>query len=195
MQWVCTFAFYSPILAIHERLTWRLFRATQELAFVVRGMNNAGSFEFLGLLGKDGIAMFLCLSSGATPRYREDVLRALSMPWGSVLQFRYLKRYVAPGILENTKSTNQAVSRAIIAHIDQTDPNKAPEIIPCRFASITDVTEVGTAVTLTLQLQEFAFADDLAKFNEELKQKARGTLPAWQTDGEKTKVRSETIQS
>lgn len=33
--------------------------------------------------------MLLCLSSGFTPRYRDDVLRAISMPSGSHLRFRY----------------------------------------------------------------------------------------------------------
>jgi len=33
--------------------------------------------------------MLLCLSSGFTPRYREHVLRAISMPSGSRLRFRY----------------------------------------------------------------------------------------------------------
>jgi len=133
--------------------------------------------------------MFLCLSSGSSPRYREDVLRSLSQPWGSILQFRYLKRYLAPGVLEKAQAAKETQTQTIIAYIDQSDPSRAPEIVPCRFASITAVVAVGTAVTLQLELQEFGIADDLAKFNGELKEKSTGNLPAWQGDGETKKVR------
>ena len=135
--------------------------------------------------------MFLCLSSGLSPRYREDVLRALAQPWGYVLQFRYLKRYLAPGILEKAQGADKGTSQALIAYIDLSDTSKAPEIIPCRFASIGEITMVGTAVTLQLELQEFAVAADLSSFNDELKKKALGTLPVWQADGEKKRAKGD----
>jgi hypothetical protein len=135
--------------------------------------------------------MFLCLSSGASPRYREDVLRALAQPWGSVLQFRYLQRYLAPGILEKAQAAGKKESQAIIAYIDLSDTNKVPEIIPCRFASISEITIVGTAVTLQLELQEFAIATDLSKFNDELKEKSLGNLPVWQADGDKKRAKGD----
>ena len=127
--------------------------------------------------------MFLCLSSGASARYREDVLRALAMPWGSALQFRYLKRYVAPAVLDGASSIPTQTPDALIAYIDQSEPGKPPQIVPCRFARITEVTGVGTAVTLLLELREFAFASDLVKFNVDLSTKSTGQLPAWQADG------------
>jgi hypothetical protein len=115
----------------------------------------------------------------------------LAQPRASVLQFRYLKRYLAPGVLEKAKSAKKAGSPTLIAYLDLSDPNTTPEIIPCRFASISDVTEVGTAVTLQLQLQEFAVVDDLSKFNSELKEKSVGSLPVWQIDGEKKKAKGD----
>src|SRR5580704_3964379 len=135
--------------------------------------------------------MFLCLSSGASPRYREDVLRALAQPWGSVLQFRYLQKYLAPGILEKARAAGEKESQALIAYIDLSDTNKAPEIIPCRFAVISEITVIGTAVTLQLELQEFAVAADLSKFNDELRKKPLGTLPVWQTDGDKKSAKGD----
>lgn len=135
--------------------------------------------------------MFLCLSSGASPRYREDVLRALAQPWGSVLQFRYLQRYLAPGILEKVQAAGNKESQALIAYIDLSDTNKVPEIIPCRFALISEITVVGTALTLQLELHEFAVAADLSKFNDELKKKSLGTVPVWQTDGDKKRAKGD----
>jgi len=115
----------------------------------------------------------------------------LAQPWGSVLQFRYLKRYLALGILERAQAADKRASQALIAYIDLSDANKAPEIIPCRFASISEITVVGTAVTLQLELQEFAVAADLSKFNDELKEKLLGSLPAWQADGDKKRAKGD----
>jgi len=121
------------------------------------------------------------------------VLRALAQPWGSVLQFRYLKRYVAPGVLEKVQAarTEKKECHALIAYIDLSDTNKVPEIIPCRFASISEFTVVGTAVILQLELREFAVASDLAKVNDELKKQSVGTLPVWQTDGDKKRAKGD----
>jgi len=136
--------------------------------------------------------MFLCLSSGASSRYREDVLRALAQPWGSVLQFRYLQRYLAPGVLEKVQAAaDKKEPQALIAYIDLSDTTKVPEIIPCRFALISEITVVGTAVTLQLELQEFAVAADPSKLNDELRKKSQGTLPAWQTDGDKKRAKGD----
>jgi hypothetical protein len=107
------------------------------------------------------------------------------------LQFRYLKRYLAPGVLEKAQAADKKASQALIAYIDLSDTNKAPEIIPCRFASISEITVVGTAVTLQLELQEFAVAAEVSKFNDELKQKSLGTLPTWQADGDKKKAKGD----
>ena len=127
--------------------------------------------------------MLLCLSSGANARYREDIVRALAMPWGSTLQFRYLTRYVATDVLQGASSIPTRAADALIAYIDQSEPGKRPEIVPCRFAKVTEVTGVGTAVTLLLELHEFAFAGNVAQFNEELRAKSKGDLPSWQADG------------
>lgn len=122
--------------------------------------------------------MFLCLSSGATPRYREDILRAISMPSRSSLQFRYQHRYVASAILGKPFPVG---SQVLIAYVDQSDPAKPIQIVPCRFAVLTEAITVGTAVTLSLELREFAFSEDVEQFNNSLKADADGIVPAWQT--------------
>jgi hypothetical protein len=105
------------------------------------------------------------------------------MPWGSILQFRYHKRWIATGVLANREITERRNPLALVAYIDQSDPNRTPEIIPCRFASIVDVTEHGTTVSIQLELKDFAYAEDLTKFNGELQTAAAGSLPAWQANG------------
>jgi hypothetical protein len=87
------------------------------------------------------------------------------------------------GVLQEPGFSGEQESDTLIAYIDQSDPNKTPELIPCRFASIKQSTVHGTTVSLLLELREFAFAEDLAKFNTDVRMASGGTLPAWQSDG------------
>jgi len=128
--------------------------------------------------------MFICLSSGATARYREDIVRTMALPAGTDIQFRYdIQRWVAPVIRDRLRRGEAVKGPALIAYIDQHDPGRAPETVACRFAEIIEVTPLGTTVTLTLKLGEFAFAENLAAFNTEVRSLGANTLPAWQQDG------------
>jgi hypothetical protein len=106
------------------------------------------------------------------------------MPYGTVLQFRYHKDWIAPGILQKPKFFREQESDTLITYIDQSDPTKTPELTPCRFASIIESTVHGTTVSLLLELREFALAEDLAKFNTDVRTASAGTLPAWQPGGD-----------
>ena len=44
----------------------------------------------------EGLKMLTLLSSGATRRYRDDIIRALALPVGAELQFRYDRRFIEP---------------------------------------------------------------------------------------------------
>ena len=125
--------------------------------------------------------MFVCLSSGASPRYRQDILRALAMPHGASLQFRYQSKWIAPSVLEKIKNAKVGNSPALIAYIDQTVPGQTPELIPCRFATISEASVHGTTVSLVLNLKEIALASNLQAFNAEMQTQCSGTLPSWQS--------------
>lgn len=127
--------------------------------------------------------MFICLSSGASPRYRQDVLRAMAMPKGSRLQFRYDSRWIAPGIRDRLSTGGAKSTPSLIVYIDQHDSTKVPELIPCRFAMLVDAVSHGTTVSLVLALEEFGYAEDLNAFNNEARSASAGTLPTWQPDG------------
>ena len=47
--------------------------------------------------------MHICLSSGARPRYREDIVRALAMPEGTHLAFRYDQKWVDPNVIRDLR--------------------------------------------------------------------------------------------
>ena len=123
--------------------------------------------------------MFICLSSGASPRYRKDILLSIAMPKGSNLQFRYDLKWIsqeARNSLCNDRSENML---CLIAYIDQSDETKTPEIIPCRFAKIKETKSHGTTTSLILELEDLAYAEDLINFNKNLRSKYK-ELPMWQ---------------
>jgi len=129
--------------------------------------------------------MFICLSSGTSPRYREDVLRVLAMPKGSRLQFRYALRWIDGNIQSLIQRDEHVKGKpCLIVYIDQQDNSKAPELIPCRYATIVEANAHGSTASLVLALEEYAYAKDLTAFNNEMKKMANAALPTWQSNGE-----------
>src|SRR6266540_2461948 len=116
--------------------------------------------------------MHVCLSSGGSPRYRQDILRALAMPFGTDLQFRYRKKWLSPDTAADVPKMKDKRPRALIAYIDQTDPVRLPSLVPCRFARIVEAISLGSTVTLTLRLEGFAYASDLDAANADLRKLA-----------------------
>lgn len=127
--------------------------------------------------------MFICLSSGASRRYRQDILRAIAMPKGSQIQFRYDSKWIAPKILDILSKKNAGSITSLIAYIDQYDNTKTPEIIPCRFATLAAAVIHGKTCSLILSLEEFSYAQNLDAFNNEIRTASGDTLPTWQSDG------------
>jgi hypothetical protein len=127
--------------------------------------------------------MFVCLSSAARPEYARDILRALAMPAGAQLQFRYERSLIAASIDLKLESSPEEFreKECLICFIDQSDRAKEPEIIPCRLASLVSARLHGTTCSLTFMLGEFAYAPDLPTFRNELANVAANTLPRWGT--------------
>ena len=63
--------------------------------------------------------MYICLSSGIRPRYRDDVLRTLAMPAGTRLQLRYDQNWVAPEVLQAVSHGTILDVPVLIAYVDQ----------------------------------------------------------------------------
>jgi hypothetical protein len=127
------------------------------------------------------MAEFLCLSSGSRPRYRRDIARALSLPTGMRIQFRYARKWIDPSILSQIDERKQRKklrgASCLIAYVDQAPGSGDVEIVPCRFAKLVDAVTLGQTVTLQLAVAEFAFAADLASVNDALRSQAGGSLP------------------
>jgi hypothetical protein len=132
-------------------------------------------------------SMYVCLSSGARPRYRRDIIRALAMPTGTWIQFRYAREWVAPAILADLVDAKKRKALAgkdvLISYVDQTELQQDPELLPCRMASLVDVVPLGRTVSLQLELADFALASDLTQFNDEAKSLAGDVFPRREADG------------
>jgi hypothetical protein len=112
--------------------------------------------------------MHLCLSSGSSDQYRRDVLRALAMPAGTRLQFRYWEKHVHQPGAKAGDDRELLPGPSLIAYVDQTDMQgkTIPAIVPVRFAELISVSRHGSMYALQLELREFCVASDLAAFNK-----------------------------
>lgn len=129
--------------------------------------------------------MIICLSSGSSPRYRQDVIRALALPIGSNLQFRYEKRWVSDGLLKKIQDRSIVGQEVIIAYADQSIPDDGGtpkgdiQLVPVRLAKVTYAAVLGRTTLLIFSVGKFVFASDLNAFNDEAMNLTGKSLPKW----------------
>jgi hypothetical protein len=122
--------------------------------------------------------MHLCLSSGSSEQYRRDILRALAMPPGTRLQFRYWEKHVHPTGAKPEEHRELQPGSSLIAYVDQTDMQgkTIPTIVPVRFAELVSVTRHGSMYALQLELRAFCVTD-LVAFNAATREHPTHTPP------------------
>src|ERR1700684_1999094 len=89
----------------------------------------------------------LLLSSNARRRYAEDILTALALPEGAVIQFRYETDYAAPAlqqIVANGKVLGETAMLGFVADVE----SLTPFLLPVRIATITQAENVADIVVL-----------------------------------------------
>ena len=121
--------------------------------------------------------MFICLSSGATSRYRRDIVRAIAMPKGARLQFRYRLTYVADAVKQKIRDGTYANTRVLIAYLDQSNRDQPPILVPCRFATIIAAQMHGSTTSLVFVLDEWAYSENIDAFNSQARSLSGGVLP------------------
>lgn len=162
-----------------------------------------------------GTGVFIFLSSGASQRYRDDVLRAIALPRGAYLQFRYsVDAYVATGVQRALAIDPMSLvgRKALLCSLDRRlavgatvmgsiagaekltgvpgQPHQ-PEVVPCRYAQIAEVEVVGDAVFIRFALEGFPNLGDSKAFNDALRTEgdaARGRVPSWVAKGAEFEV-------
>lgn len=96
-------------------------------------------------------ASLLLLSSNIRRRYAEDILTALALPEGAVIQFRYDAEYVAPSLQQKVANREAIDSQALLYFIaDQSSPT--PFLMPVRVATVTYAENVADMFVLRLRV-------------------------------------------
>ena len=125
--------------------------------------------------------MHVCLSSGYRPRYLRDIARALALPPATWLAFRYERGWIQQNLLQELTGVDARkrlhAAPVLIAYIDQHKDRAEFEIVPCRYATLDNVASVGQTASLQLEVNDFAYAPDLAAFNEHLRRTVGESLP------------------
>jgi hypothetical protein len=80
----------------------------------------------------------ICLSSGSRVRYRDDIVRALALPRGARLRFRYDEVYVAKATLQLAQEQPDKPPKCLLCFVenraDPSDPKAQGSIVPVRWA-------------------------------------------------------------
>jgi hypothetical protein len=125
---------------------------------------------------------FVCFSSGAQRQYRDDIVRALGMPFGCELIFRYRLKYVAESVQNYLKNDRvRQGDRVLISYVDQSERNQPVFFIPVRFATMIETSTIGDFVVLRMRVGNFAHTSDLDAFSRELQASSEG-VPKWSAD-------------
>ncbi len=112
------------------------------------------------------------------PRYRQDILRALSMPVNAQHQFRYKLKHVAVGLHDRIRQNKLVGTDTCIAFVDTSKQATTPEIAPIRAAKVAHSEVQGDFCVFEFTLAGFAYAEDLAAFNRQIRTQ-NGNLPHW----------------
>jgi hypothetical protein len=92
----------------------------------------------------------LLLSSNIRRRYAEDILTALALPEGAVIQFRYDAEYVAPTLQQKVANKEIIDCQALLYFIaDESSPS--PFLMPVRVATVTHAENVADMFVLRLR--------------------------------------------
>ena len=122
--------------------------------------------------------MYVLLSSCATKRYRDDILRCLAAPLGAEIQFRYNADIVGASIHEVVRrQAEQGVSGTgwgqpgLVCNVDvetELDPNGTHPLTPVRHVTVRWVKAHGTTFTVNLLIDDFAYTEDIKHFTSEV---------------------------
>lgn len=123
--------------------------------------------------------LLLLLSSGLRTRYREDILRASMLPRGAHLQFRYGRNHLPDALWGQLSAKSLGQHCVLVAYVDAADKQQPPKLIPCRYGRLVDSEAVGRYIVLKFELEDFAYASDLDRFEKEVAATSSGKLPYW----------------
>lgn len=127
----------------------------------------------------------LLLSSGARPRYLEDIVRVLALPEGGRIQFRYQQDLVADGVKARLATGGLVGHTCYLAYLDNRARGKKPEIVPVREAIILEANERGSSLILSMRVSRYVRTNELDRICAYIESNIQDKLPAWRADYDK----------
>src|SRR6266508_1629520 len=106
----------------------------------------------------------LLLSSNLRRRYAQDILTALALPAGAMIQFRYGDDYVALPVDRDVEKRTIKGTEALLAFVADVD-SASPFVVPVRYASVVSAERVANIFIFRLRLGEYV---DLEQFPRDL---------------------------
>lgn len=132
---------------------------------------------------------FICFSSGAQRQYRDDIIRAMAMPAGCELTFRYRLKYLSRAVLDYLNAgTISGTDDVLIAYLDQSDKSRPVDFIPVRFATLIEAPVIGDFVVLRMRVNEFAVSENLEAFNADIHSRS-AEVPKWNREADDSYAR------
>jgi hypothetical protein len=120
--------------------------------------------------------MLFLLSSDYSPRYKQDILRCLAAPMGSVVQFRYDKAHVPAAVLNKlTSQDTKFPLDGIVCSVASKGRGLLP-MVPVRKVSVQKPRVHGETISLALTVKEVAVANP-ADFTAQLDILSMGQSP------------------
>jgi hypothetical protein len=127
----------------------------------------------------------LLLSSGARPRYLEDIVRVLALPEGGRIQFRYQLDLVANGVKARLAAEGLAEHTCYLAYLDNRTPGKKPDIVPVREAVILEAKGRGSSLILSMRVSRYVRTNELGVITAHIERNTQDKLPEWRPDHDK----------
>ncbi len=124
----------------------------------------------------------LLLSSGARPRYLEDIVRVLALPVGGRIQFRYENRILANGVRSHFRDKGLVGHKCYLTYLDNRVPGKKPEMVPVREAVILEANVRGNSLILVMEVSRYIRTGELTTIRTFIESNAQDQLPAWRVD-------------
>src|SRR5262245_40818630 len=124
--------------------------------------------------------MLVLVSSGARPRYRDDIVRALALPSGADLQFRYDRTYVDDLVARRIDGGGLRNEPGIILYLWSDRDKLETEFVRCRFVTIANAEFEGSSCIVTLRVGGFVSDLDDAKLRSLLDSAEKALLPSWE---------------
>jgi hypothetical protein len=123
----------------------------------------------------------LLLSSGARPRYLEDIVRALALPQAGTIQFRYEEDIVSPHVQDLINKGRVTGERCYLTYLDNRDKARTPQIVPVREAIIIEARKFGSSYIFSMTAERYVRTGELSKWVKQLESNVQDTLPCWAT--------------